>query len=115
MPLLTASATTLTATVITIRSKSRSAGRWTKAPGWSATWSTWTASCEREILQRFDLENLNTRAEFAQAVPTTENLCTAIYDILQRGFTHAHLDKVRIEETMMNSFEYAGEGNLVIG
>jgi len=27
---------------------------------------------------------------------------------LQRGFTLAHLDKVRIEETMMNSFEYAG-------
>ena len=70
---------------------------------------------EREILQRFDLENLNTRTEFAQTVPTTENLCTAIYDILQRGFTHAHLDRVRIEETMMNSFEYAGESNLVIG
>jgi 6-pyruvoyltetrahydropterin/6-carboxytetrahydropterin synthase len=63
---------------------------------------------QREILQRFDLENLNTKAEFAEAVPTTENLCTAIYDILQRGFTHAHLEKVRIEETMMNSFEYAG-------
>ncbi|MGH9503455.1 MAG: 6-carboxytetrahydropterin synthase [Terriglobales bacterium] len=63
---------------------------------------------QREILQRFNLENLNTRTEFAQTVPTTENLCLAIYDILQRGFTHAHLDKVRIEETMMNSFEYAG-------
>jgi 6-pyruvoyltetrahydropterin/6-carboxytetrahydropterin synthase len=63
---------------------------------------------QREILQRFDLENLNTHAEFMQTVPTTENLCTAIYDILQRGFTHAHLEKVRIEETMMNSFEYAG-------
>src|ERR1700733_2107316 len=40
----------------------------------------------REILARFDLENLNTHPEFSQAVPTTENLCTAIYDILQRGF-----------------------------
>src|SRR5216684_2526562 len=38
-----------------------------------------------EILERFDHENLNTLAEFAQAVPTTENLCAAIYDILQRG------------------------------
>src|SRR2546427_1105955 len=47
----------------------------------------------REILQRYDLENLNTRAEFMQTVPTTENLCTAIYDILQRGLTQAHLDK----------------------
>jgi 6-pyruvoyltetrahydropterin/6-carboxytetrahydropterin synthase len=63
----------------------------------------------REILDRFDLENLNTRPEFAHTIPTTENLCTAIYDILQRGFSDAHLEKVRIEETMMNSFEYAGE------
>ncbi len=67
---------------------------------------------QREILQRFDLENLNTKAEFAEAVPTTENLCTAIYDILQRGFTNAHLEKVRIEETMMNSFEYAGAAEI---
>ena len=63
---------------------------------------------QREILERFDLENLNMRPEFAQAVPTTENLCTAIYDILQPRLRHAHLEKVRIEETMMNSFEYAG-------
>ena len=33
---------------------------------------------QREILQRFDLENLNARAEFMHAVPTTENLCTVI-------------------------------------
>jgi 6-pyruvoyltetrahydropterin/6-carboxytetrahydropterin synthase len=65
-----------------------------------------------EILDRFDLENLNTHSEFSQAVPTTENLCTVIYDILQRGFTHAHLEKVRIEETMMNSFEYAGTAEI---
>ncbi|MBZ5721865.1 MAG: 6-carboxytetrahydropterin synthase [Acidobacteriia bacterium] len=63
---------------------------------------------EREILERFDLQNLNQLDEFAEPVPTTENLCTVIYDILQRGFSHAHLDKVRLEETMMNSFEYAG-------
>jgi len=61
-----------------------------------------------EVLERFDHQNLNMLAEFAQAVPTTENLCAAIYDILHRGFTQAHLEKVRMEETMMNSFEYAG-------
>ena len=61
----------------------------------------------REIVERFDLQNLNTLPEFAKAVPTTENLCTSIYDILRRGFTKAHLEKVRMEETMMNSFEYA--------
>ena len=63
---------------------------------------------EREVLARYDLENLNTLQEFAQEVPTTENLSIEIYEILQRGFEKAHLDRVRLEETMMNSFEYAG-------
>jgi len=63
---------------------------------------------EREILGRFHLQNLNTVPEFQQDVPTTENLSASIYDILHRGFTHAHLEKIRIQETMMNSFEYAG-------
>lgn len=61
------------------------------------------------VLERFDHQNLNLLPEFAQNVPTTENLCIAIYEIVKRGFAHAHLEKVRIEETMMNSFEYAGE------
>lgn len=65
---------------------------------------------EREIVDRFDHQNLNLLPEFAGTVPTTENLCIAAYKILRRGFTCAHLDKVRIEETMMNSFEYAGAG-----
>jgi len=60
---------------------------------------------EKEILARFDQQNLNTLPEFGRSVPTTENLCTAIYEILNRGFTRAHLEKVRMEETMMNSFE----------
>jgi|ERR1051326_744119 6-pyruvoyltetrahydropterin/6-carboxytetrahydropterin synthase len=60
------------------------------------------------VLERYDLQNLNTLAEFASIVPTTENLCISVYDILQRSLPHAHLEKVRVEETMMNSFEYAG-------
>jgi len=63
---------------------------------------------EREVLSRYDLSNLNALQEFAQVVPTTENLSTQIFEILQRGFAQAHLDRVRLEETMMNSFEYAG-------
>ncbi len=62
-----------------------------------------------EILERYDHQNLNQLPEFAEKVPTTENLCIEIYDILKRGFPMAHLDKVRIEETMMNSFEYWGD------
>jgi 6-pyruvoyltetrahydropterin/6-carboxytetrahydropterin synthase len=63
---------------------------------------------ENEILEHFDHQNLNTLPEFQAAVPTTENLCMATYRILERGFHHAHVEKVRLEETMMNSFEYAG-------
>ena len=65
-----------------------------------------------QILERYDLQNLNTLKEFSAVVPTTESLCTSIYEILQRGFKLAHLDKVRLEETMMNSFEYAGGAEL---
>jgi hypothetical protein len=31
-----------------------------------------------------------------------------IFDRLEKGFRPAKVEKVRIEETMMNSFEYAG-------
>src|ERR1700683_2755536 len=61
---------------------------------------------EREVLARYDHENLNTLPEFSQQVPTTENLCIHIYEIVQRGLLQAHLERVRLEETMMNSFEY---------
>ena len=66
----------------------------------------------REVVYRYDLENLNTLQEFAQLVPTTENLCVEIYEILHRGFQKAHLERVRLEETMMNSFEYAGDSEI---
>lgn len=65
-----------------------------------------------EILEHFDHQNINMLPEFKHAVPTTENLCMCIYEIVQRGFRHAHLEKVRLEETMMNSFEYAGAAGL---
>jgi len=65
-----------------------------------------------QILERFGHENLNTLAAFRKRVPTTENLCREIFEILQRGFIAAHLDKVRLEETMMNSFEYAGDAEV---
>ena len=61
-----------------------------------------------KILERFGHENLNTLPEFQGIVPTTENLCIEVFDILEEGFHHAQVDKVRIEETMLNSFEYSG-------
>lgn len=77
------------------------------------------ACVQREVVSRFDIENLNMRPEFANSVPTTENLCIVIFDllnrdILKRKFTQAHLERVRLEETMMNSFEYSGNQNAVI-
>jgi 6-pyruvoyltetrahydropterin/6-carboxytetrahydropterin synthase len=63
---------------------------------------------KKEVLDRYDVENLNNLQEFAVTVPTTENLSIEIYKILQRAFSHAHLERVRLEETMMNSFEYSG-------
>lgn len=62
----------------------------------------------REVLERYDHENLNMLPEFAEQVPTTENLCMRIFEIVQRGFHFAHLERVRLEETMMNAFEYTG-------
>lgn len=67
---------------------------------------------QREVVERFDHQNLNTLTEFADLVPTTENLAQVVYHNLKQNFKAAHLEKVRIEETSMNSFEYAGGGNL---
>jgi len=61
----------------------------------------------REVLDRFDHVNLNVVPEFEVTVPTTENLSAIIFQILQRNFSSAHLEKVRLEETAMNSFEYS--------
>ena len=66
------------------------------------------AFVDEKIVQRFGHENLNTLVEFSVTVPTTENLCIAIYRILEEGFHAASIEKVRMEETMLNSFEYAG-------
>ena len=67
---------------------------------------------DREILERYGHSNLNTLPEFQRLVPTTENLCAAIYSALERRFRFARVEKVRMEETLMNSFEYAGGDEL---
>jgi 6-pyruvoyltetrahydropterin/6-carboxytetrahydropterin synthase len=66
------------------------------------------AFVQEKILDRFGHENLNTLPEFQDTVPTTENLCVTLYEILEKEFRHAQVDKVRMEETMLNFFEYAG-------
>jgi 6-pyruvoyltetrahydropterin/6-carboxytetrahydropterin synthase len=62
----------------------------------------------REIVDRFDKQNLNLDRGFETLVPTTENLCVEIYGIIRAGFRDAKLEKIRVEETSNNYFEYAG-------
>jgi 6-pyruvoyltetrahydropterin/6-carboxytetrahydropterin synthase len=68
---------------------------------------------EQEVMDRFDHTYLNLDVpNFRGKVPTTENLCVEIYNMLRakleakRGT--ARLEKVRLEETSSNSFEYSG-------
>jgi len=64
---------------------------------------------ERAVIEPFDHRYLNEEiAEFRESVPTTENICREVYRRL-KDFPAAGLEKVRIEETSNNSFEFAGE------
>jgi 6-pyruvoyltetrahydropterin/6-carboxytetrahydropterin synthase len=64
---------------------------------------------EREVLEPFDHKSLNEDvAAFRDNVPTTENVCKEIYQRLKH-FPKARLERVRVEETGNNTFEYAGE------
>jgi 6-pyruvoyltetrahydropterin/6-carboxytetrahydropterin synthase len=67
------------------------------------------AFVEREVIEPFDHTYLNEEIpEFRDRVATTENICIQIFDRL-RQFPRAKLERVRVEETSLNSFEYAGE------
>ena len=64
---------------------------------------------EREVLEPLDHKSLNEDVEaFRGTVPTTENLCIEIFRRL-KPFSKAKLERVRIQETSNNSFEYAGD------
>lgn len=64
---------------------------------------------EREVIEAFDHKSLNEDvAQFRERVPTTENVCIEIFQRLKH-FPLAKLERVRVEETSNNAFEYAGE------
>jgi 6-pyruvoyltetrahydropterin/6-carboxytetrahydropterin synthase len=63
----------------------------------------------KEVIGRFDHTNLNKADCFSNQVPTTENLCRTIYTLLSEEFTGARVERVRIEETSNNFFEYGGK------
>jgi 6-pyruvoyltetrahydropterin/6-carboxytetrahydropterin synthase len=84
------------------------------ATGMIANLDDLDAFVERQVLDPFDHKSLNEDvAAFREKVPTTENLCIEIFQRL-KSFPKAKLERVRVEETRNNSFEYAGdnlEGN----
>src|SRR5579872_5317291 len=62
----------------------------------------------RHVIDPLDISNLNESDAFKHTIPTTENLCIFLYDLLKSRFHHANVERVRVEETNSNSFEYAG-------
>jgi 6-pyruvoyltetrahydropterin/6-carboxytetrahydropterin synthase len=67
------------------------------------------AFVQREVIEAFDQRYLNEELrEFQRVVPTTENVCREIFRRLKK-FPAARLERIRIEETSHNSFEYGGE------
>lgn len=61
------------------------------------------------VMERFDHTNLNLDSLFVNRVPTTENLCRAVFELLDGKVEPANLVQVRVEETENNFFEYSGD------
>ena len=79
------------------------------ATGMIANLADLDAFVERHVLDDFDHKSLNEDVPaFRDRVPTTENLCIEIYQRL-KSFPMAKLERIRVQETGNNSFEYAGE------
>jgi 6-pyruvoyltetrahydropterin/6-carboxytetrahydropterin synthase len=64
---------------------------------------------QTSVLQRFDHTNLNFDPMFVNQVPTTENLCRAVFGILKEALPTSWLDYVRVEETENNFFQFQGD------
>jgi 6-pyruvoyltetrahydropterin/6-carboxytetrahydropterin synthase len=63
------------------------------------------ATVQKRVLERFDHTNLNLDPLFVNRVPTTENLCTAVFGLLKDALPAGQLDYVRVEETENNFFQ----------
>jgi 6-pyruvoyltetrahydropterin/6-carboxytetrahydropterin synthase len=59
------------------------------------------------LIDRFDQTNLNKLDCFRNRVSTTENLSIEVHRIFS-DFSAARLERVHVEETSNNSFDYAG-------
>jgi len=63
----------------------------------------------QRVVKRFDHANLNLDPEFVNRVPTTENLCRVVFDLLNGALPAGELECVRVEETENNFFECFGD------
>ncbi|MGB1248764.1 MAG: 6-pyruvoyl trahydropterin synthase family protein [Chitinophagales bacterium] len=62
---------------------------------------------KNEVEERFDHKNLNEDCpEFANLIPTAENICVVIYDILREKLDDKYDLQVRLFETERNFVEY---------
>jgi len=61
------------------------------------------------VIERFDHANLNLDPLFANRVPTTENLSSAVFALLKDALPAGKLERVRVEETENNFFECDSE------
>jgi len=61
------------------------------------------------VIERFDHANLNLDPLFVNRVPTTENLCRAVFALLKDALPAGELERVRVEETENNFFECEGD------
>ena len=71
------------------------------------------AFSQHEMLDLLDHANLNTLECFRDIPPTTEKLCVELWRIYSQ-YPHARLERVRVEETGNNSFDYFGDGAPVV-
>jgi 6-pyruvoyltetrahydropterin/6-carboxytetrahydropterin synthase len=69
----------------------------------------------REVIERFDETHLNLDGQsFRTRIPTSENICLEIFNLLRAPLEgagpgrHTRLERVRLEETNSNFFEYDG-------
>ena len=53
--------------------------------------------------------NLNLDPLFVNLVPTTENLCKAVFQLLKSALSNRQLEYVRVEETENNFFQFCGD------
>ena len=60
---------------------------------------------QTQVLDRFDHTNLNLDPLFVNRVPTTENLCRAVFGLVKSALPSGDLEYVRVEETENNFFQ----------